>query len=264
MLDNKLWIYSYRMGSESAIALADALDVYIIKHENSTFRGEAGKYILNWGAGTGVFNAKAGGATIFNTPQQIDLAVNKLDFFKGCLGLEAPRLPFWTTAKNQAEAWLSAGHVVIARTKLEAAKGQGLVVCKNPLDIPDAKLYTVKVSSTEEYRVYMFNGEVLDARVKLLAQNKQPDSDGMRYGEQYEFCPLRRELPEDVKEQARRAIKKTGLLTGGVDVLFDSTTETATVLEVNTAPYVGEGTAEKYAEALKTYIRDLERTRRAA
>lgn len=265
-IDNKLWIFAYSMASKSAAELADTLDCWILKHKGSAFEGEAGRYILNWGAGTDVFNARVGDATVLNTPAQIDLAVNKLDFFKGMgKGDASPRLPSWTSQKARAQGWMDCGKTVIARTKLEGAKGEGLVVCKEGVDIPDASLYTMKVESTHEFRVYMFNGEAIDIREKKLAEGQQPDPNDMRYAEdKYEFCPVRDEVPQDVYNQACLAIRKTGLLTGGVDVLWNAENQRATVLEVNTAPYLGENTAAKYAKAIKAHITNLEAKRRAA
>ena len=253
-LEDKLWIWSYKMSSKSALAMADALDIWMIKHEGSQWKGSTGRYVLNWGAGTGVFNLPLGNAKLLNTPHQVDLAVNKLDFFKACLGDKAPRLPFWTTSPEQAKAWLYNGLTVIARTKLEGAKGDGLVVMKKSLDFVKASLYTVRTPSSGEYRVYMFNGEVLDARVKLLAEGAEEHPDGMRHEDKYEYCKLQEPLPDDVGAQAKLAIAKVGLFTGGVDVLYDEGTKLATVLEVNSAPYIGQGTAEKYALSFQDYF----------
>jgi len=255
-LEDRLWIWPYKMKSKSALAMADGLDIWMIKHEGSKWKGSTGRYVLNWGAGTGVFNLDIGNAKLLNTPHQIDLAVNKLDFFRACLGDKAPRLPFWTTSQQQAKAWLSNGLVVIARTKVEGAKGSGIVVMKKSLDFVPAPLYTVRTPSSGEYRVYMFNGEVLDYRVKLLAKGAEEHPDGMRYEDKYEYCkPKSTEaLPGDISHQAKLAIAKIGLFTGGVDVLYDDTTGLATVLEINSAPYIGKGTADKYAEAFKDYF----------
>lgn len=254
-LEDKLWIYAYKMGSKSARALADACDTWIIKHEGSKWKGSTGRFVLNWGAGTGVFNLTVGNAKLLNTPHQVDLAVNKFDFFKACMGDKTPRLPFWTTNSEQAKAWISNGLTVIARTKLEGMKGDGLVVLKKGVDFVKANLYTVKTPSTDEYRVYMFNGEVLDARVKVLAEGAEENPDGMRHEDKYEYCKFDYPVPDDVAEQAKLAIAKVGLFTGGVDVLWDATgTGLATVLEINSAPYIGGDTADKYAASFKDYF----------
>lgn len=259
-LDKRLYVFGYKMGSKSAAALAEELDVWIIKHEDSEWVGSPSKNVINWGAGTGVFNADLRGARVFNTPGQIDTAVNKLDFFRAMRGKDAPRVPFWTQNNDTALGWLYAGYSVLARTKLEGMKGSGMVCMNSPVDFTTAPLYTVKVNSTHEYRVYMFNGEVLDARIKLLSNGQQGNPDNLRHEEKYEFCqlngsstPLGR-LPEDVAVQAKKCIRKIGLMTGGVDVLWDNNTGQAFCLEINTAPYIGSGTAKKYADAFKEYL----------
>lgn len=254
-LEDVLWIFPYKAGSKSALALAEELDVWCLKHEGSTFKGGNDKFVLNWGAGTGVFNAKLNGAKLLNTTAQVDVAVNKLDFFRVMRGDKAPRVPFWTQNREMALGWLWGGYQVVARTKLEGCKGAGVVVLHDPTEIIEAPLYTLLEASTEEYRVYLFNGKVLDSRIKLLEDGHEADPDGMRYHEdKYKYCKLSQPLPEDVALQAERCIQKIGLLTGGVDVLWDANSGKAFVLECNSAPYLGGDTAEKYAVAIKEYI----------
>lgn len=252
-LDEKLWLFSYSLKSESAKLLADKLDVWIIKHEGSNYRGKNGQFIFNWGAGTGVYNAKTGGATLLNPPNLVDVAVNKLEFFQAMIGKDSPRLPFWTSSKNMARMWLEGGHTVVARTRLEGAKGNGLVVLKNPLDFVEASLYTLKVNNIREYRVYMWNDEVLDARVKTLEKAKIAKQDGMLTGEDVQFVQIPLEdVPEDVKVQARKAARKLKLTTQGLDIVWDG--NWAWVLESNSAPYLGIQTANKYVEKIKKLV----------
>ena len=78
----------------------------------------------------------------------------------------------------------------------------------------------------------------------------------MRYGDQYEFCQLDGKVPDDVSTQAEKCIKKLGLFTGGVDVLWDAKQGKAYVLEVNSSPYLGGRTAEKYALAMRKYLEE--------
>ena len=253
-LDERLWVFGYKMASESAKLLAEKLDVWMIRHEGSTWHGKKGQYVLNWGAGTGVYCAHTGYATILNRPELIDIAVNKWSFFRRMRGDNAPRCPFWTTDQEQAKAWLAGGETLVARTRLEGAKGDGIVVINKPVDFVPAPLYTIKVDIQSEYRVYMFDGDVIDVRQKLLAKNGIPDPNGMRYGEQYEFCQMQdlNEMPADCWTQAKRAINKLGLFTCGLDVIWDG--KKAWVLEANSAPYLGEKTAIKYANAIKKYV----------
>lgn len=257
MLDKTLWIFAYKMASKSAKLLAQELDVFQIRHEKSDWHGKPDRFVLNWGAGTGVFTPDVKGATVWNTPHQIDLAVNKLDFFRAMgEGPDSPRVPWWTSEKAVAKRWLNEGKEVVARTELEGCKGSGLVLMKKPLDFVDARLYTIKERSTAEYRVYMFDGKVIDSRIKCLIRGQKANPDGMRYHEEtYEFCRHGDALPRDVARQAEKAIKKIGLMTGGVDVLWDANVGEAVVLEVNTAPFIGGQTAERYATAIKKYLK---------
>lgn len=254
MLDDKLWIFAYKMGSESAKALAEKLDVWIIKHEGSTFTGKKGRFILNWGAGTGVYNAKTGLAKLLNPPHLIDVAVNKRDFFDQMEGDNSPRIPHWTTSSKKAQAWLAMGYEVVARKYVEGAKGEGIVLMKKPLDFIPCPLYTIKVGNVNEYRVYMWNDEVLDVRIKLCNKDKKPDPDNMKYGEQYEFCELDdiNEMPADCFTQAKLAARRLGLTTAGLDVVWDG--RQAFVLEANTAPYLGARTVAKYSKKLKELV----------
>lgn len=246
-IDEKLWLFPYAGYSESAKLLAEKADIWMIKHEGSKFVGKPGQFILNWGAGTGVYCAKTGQATLLNPPELIDIAVNKRDWFEQMNRRNGPRVPMWTTSKRTALGWLEDGETVVCRTKLEGAKGAGIVVAKKPLDIVDARLYTIKVGNLKEYRVYMFNDEVLDYRLK-----RGKPTDGMMIGDDIEFVMTDEPLPEDVKTQAQKAARCLKLTTQGIDVIWDG--EQAFVLETNTAPYLGIQTAKKYAARLKQFV----------
>lgn len=246
-IDEKLWLFPYAGYSESAKLLAEKADIWMIKHEGSKFQGKAGQFILNWGAGTGVYNAKTGEATLLNPPQLIDIAVNKLDWFEQMHRRGGPRVPDWTTSIKTAHGWIEGGETVVCRTKLEGCKGAGIVVAKKDLDIVRAPLYTIKVGNKSEYRVYMFNDEVLDYRLK-----KGKPTEGMMVGDDIEFVIDERPLPEDVATQAVKAAKCLKLTTQGIDVVYDG--EKAYVLETNTAPYLGIQTAKKYAARLQQLV----------
>lgn len=251
-LSNRLSIFAYANYSESAKLLAEKTDVWMIKHEGSTFKGKQGSFILNWGAGTGVYNAKTGDATLLNPPEVIDVAVNKLAYFDQMDGPRGPRTPYWTTSKRTVKQWLEDGEVVVARTRLEGCKGDGIVVMKKPLDFVPAPLYTVKVDNVAEYRVYMFNDEVLDYRRK---QGKAKDD--MLVGDGIEFVIDNNELPPDVIVQVQKAAKRLKLTTQGLDIIWDG--KKAYVLETNTAPYLGIQVANKYAKRLEKFVQEQDK-----
>lgn len=258
-LDEILWVFGYKPGSKSARALADALDVWMLKHEGSKFRGKHGQYIINWGAGTGVFNARVGDAKVLNPPAAIDRNVNKISFLYDMSSRNGPRCPSWTESENIAYRWLVDGNPIVARTRVEGHDGQGLILMKKPLDFVHAPLYTVKVDSVAEYRLYMFGNEIIDARVKTFALGKRPEpEDKIRIGDDWVYNPIKvQNLPADVAVQAAKAMPRTGLLYGGLDVIVDKD-GLAYILEMNTAPYLGRTTAAKYAAKFKDYVETAE------
>lgn len=251
-----LWIYPYKPTSKSALVLANELDTYCIKHEGSKFAGKEDQIILNWGAGTGVFNVKIGQASLLNSPKSVDRCINKISFLYDMHNSdEEPRIPAFTERQSRAKKWLEEGLTVIARTKIEGAKGAGLVVMHSPSEFVEASLYTVKVSSTHEYRIYMFGDRPIDVRIKKAEKDKT-DLDQMRHN--YLFSRLDgglSKVPEDVLTQAVKAMRSINLFTGGLDILYDASTNKATILEMNTAPYLGGGTAEKYADAFTEWLK---------
>jgi glutathione synthase/RimK-type ligase-like ATP-grasp enzyme len=246
-IDDKLWMFAYKNVSESAKLLAEKADIWMIKHEGSNFKGKPGQFILNWGAGTGVYTAATGGAVLLNPPQLIDIAVSKLEWFEQMHRKGGPRVPEWTTSIRTARGWIEDGETVVCRTQLEGCKGAGIVVAKKDVDIVRSPLYTIKVDNAKEYRVYMFNDEVLDFRIK-----KGKPTNGMMIGDDIEFVMTDELPPDDVILQARKAARCLKLTTQGVDVVWDG--EKAYVLETNTAPYLGIQTAKKYAARLTKMV----------
>lgn len=252
MSDNRIWIYPYNMTSEGAKLLAQKLDCLRIKTEGSDFRGKAGQFVLGWGAGTGVYNpSRTGAATLLNPPKLIDIAINKIKFFDQMDGPDGPRTPYYTTNPKMAKVWLDGGNTIVAREQVEGAKGNGIKVINNPLDFIHAPLYTVRVENpVAEYRVYMWQDEVVDIRIKRGKYRR----DGMLVGDDVEFIIMddMNDAPADVWTQAKKAARKLPLATQGLDVIWDG--HKAYVLESNTAPYLGIQTANKYAARIKQFL----------
>lgn len=249
-LMRRLWVYPYKTGSEMAKMIADYCGVLQIKKQNSEFEGKEGQFILNWGAGSGNYNANTGKATLLNPPELVDIAINKVSYFEHMVGPGGPRVPYWTTNQQVAKWWLKEGREVIARTKIDGARGDGIIVMKKPLDFVWAPLYTIKVGNVvHEYRVYMFGDQMIDYRIK---EGKKVD--GMFVGINAEFTIPDAAIPVDVALQAKRASRKLPLILQGLDIIWDG--ERAWVLETNTAPWLGTRIASRYAKALNDYIEE--------
>lgn len=247
-------IYPYKMGSVPAKELAERLGVKRLKHKGSTFKGSPDKVVLNWGASK-IDNPEILKCKIINHPDAVKFASNKLNFFKANAVEDGARIPPFTEDGAFVKEQLAKGQVVIARTVLNGNSGQGIVVMENPEDFVEAPLYTLYVSKKQEYRVHVFNGEVLDIQRKARRKDVPDDQVNWKIrNHDNGFIFARGEalgvVPQDVLDQAKRAVVKCNLDFGAVDVIFNDREQKAFVLEVNTAPGLSGSTLDNYVEAL--------------
>lgn len=172
------------------------------------------------------------------------------------------RVPEFTTDKRTAVDWLARGNVVIARTILNGNSGAGIVLIepKELLDmgynLVDAPLYVKYVPKKQEYRVHVFQGQVVDVQRKARRQDVADDQINWRIrNHDNGFIFARGEalgdVPEDVLEQAVKAAAGVGLDFGAVDVIFNDKQQQAYVLEINTAPGLSGSTLDGYVNRFK-------------
>ena len=125
-------------------------------------------------------------------------------------------------------------------------------------NIPPAPLYTKGVNNAGEYRVHVFNGDVILYQKKsrrvdedgnvVTADGEQADIRNLASNWVYRTGNLRR--LERVEQLAVQAIVALQLDFGAVDILMDNNGDVF-VLEVNTAPGLGnEETITAYVNAL--------------
>ena len=188
---------------------------------------------------------------LLNNTEAVAKASNKLRFFEAVS--EAVSVPPFTTSKEVAKEWAAAGKTVICRTLLNGHSGAGIVLADKPEDVVKAPLYTEYVPKKEEYRVHVFNGEVIHASRK--ARKKEVPAEEVNWkvrnhGNGFIFQHENFELPEDCAVQSLKAIKEIGLDFGAVDVIWNDKQQKAYVLEVNTAPGIEGVTLERYVEAI--------------
>jgi len=248
-------IYPYKEGSRSAKDLAGGLGAKRIKHEGSKFKGRAGKVVINWGSSK--LPAELTKCRVINKPEAVATAANKLSFFAAIV--EHASVPNYTTKRDEALAWVREGKVVVARTILNGNSGAGIVLVEEEADIVDAPLYTEYVPKKQEYRVHVFNGEVIDVQRK--ARKKEvADEDvnwkirNMANGFIFARDEALGDVPADVLEQAKLAVVGLGLEFGAADVIFNDKQQRAFVLEVNTAPGLSGTTLDNYVKAFKELV----------
>lgn len=245
-------IFPYKAGSASAKALAEALGVKRIKEKGSKFKGAAHKLIINWGCSK--LPAELLKCRVLNSPESVSKASCKLASFKA-MHEAGVSIPHFTESKQEASKAIQEGKTYVARTVLRGHSGVGIVILEDK--IVDAPLYVEYVPKKEEYRIHVFNGEVVDIQRKARKKDVPDDqvnwkvrnlANGFIFARGEEVLGA---IPEDVLVQAKRAVASLGLDFGAADVIYNDKQKKAYVLEVNTAPGLSGSTLEGYVERLK-------------
>ena len=220
--------------------------------------------VLNWGRSVWpVWTEEAldGGVSFINQPSAIAKAVNKTVCFKylddGCV-----RTLRHTTSREEAER-LAESDPVFCRTLISASQGKGIVIARNPSEVVEAPLYTMGYPKTDEFRIHVFNGEVIDRTQKKRRSLEKLIELGLTYNGNIRnmangsvFC--RHDIFEhnDLDQLGIDAVKALGLDFGGVDIMAiikDGELLSSVVCEVNTAPQLQGTTMTRYVEAINKF-----------
>ena len=281
------YIYSYNNASASARALRDALGARLIKSNNSRYRKRGGHVVINWGKTT-----PPDYEVDLNQPDRVAVASNKLSALEALQEAGVSHVPF-TTSRLEAESWIVNGAKVFVRSVLNGHSGEGITVANANNDIsflgsiseqlseegwdylaemvdneadnlfeslPEAPLYTHGLQNHGEYRVHVFNGEVILYQKKsrrvdddgnvITADGEHADVRNLTSNWIYRTGDLRR--LERIEHLAVDAVAALGLDFGAVDIIKDENGNVF-VLEVNTAPGLGNtATLEAYVNAFNS------------
>lgn len=246
----------YNPASASVKLLREALEAKGIKHlgikrENSKYKYRNGDRVINWGCSTPL--AHLGGVPIINCFPAVGVASNKLSFFtKSSIADDAPRLPPWTTDPAVVTSWLQEGFTVCARKSLTGHSAAGLVIfdAMSP-EVPEAPLYTRYVKKKDEYRIHIFDGQIIDVQRKALREGvENPNWKIRNAANGFVYVRGNVEAPEDVITQASKAMNSIGLDFGAVDVIWNEHEQQAYVLEINSAPGLAGTTVTNYVEEI--------------
>lgn len=161
--------------------------------------------------------------------------------------------PDFTADLNEANQWVQAGRLVFGRNG-NHEKGLDIVAPDSP-EWAKKDFWTTVIPAEREYRIHIFDGQLIHQSLKELNPNARPSrTDGLPirntstgYSYNHNFNP-----PVAAVELAKRAVDELGYLWGAVDILEDKAGGSY-VLEVNSAPGMGDPTAIAYADAIKRY-----------
>jgi glutathione synthase/RimK-type ligase-like ATP-grasp enzyme len=257
-----LKILPYKMGSESAKALAQTLDVLRV-FPDGDFVPKSFTTIMNWGySGTPVWmsRAEARSVKILNKPTAVNVAANKLSALQA-LQRAGVRVPEFTTDFNVASRWLNSGATVFERHDLRGNSGAGIRVVNLDDDevesrLTSAPLYTKFLNKTAEFRVHVFNGQVIDYVQKKRLPTERRGDNYNKYISSVDFGWVfsRTDVSNipDVRNAAISAVRVLGLDFGAVDVVYYE--GVPYVLEVNTSPGLKGHTLVCYCNAIRRFL----------
>ncbi len=248
-------MHAYKNGSESAKALRDALGIKMLLQKGGKWHGKQGDKVINWGSSTA--HPNLGAASYVNTPEAVRRAANKLitqQRFDATPAMAAYTLPF-TTERITANEWIERGNTVVCRQKLTGNSGEGIVIAEKAEDLVDAPLYTLYKKKKDEYRVHVFDGEIIDVQRK--ARKREVEDENVNWKVRNldgGFIFARNDVvaPLPVRQAAIEAVKALGLVHGAVDIGHGR--HGTFVYEVNTACGLAGSTLVTYAKAFANYL----------
>ncbi len=254
-----LFIYPYKGGSASVLALSEEIGAKRIRRNGSRFKGDQEKKVINWGCSE--LPDEVNLCNVLNKPDAVGKASNKLTFFNAVVSFNNESYvqyinhPTFTTDKREAERWLECGHKVVERHKLTGHSGEGIKIKQKGDLLEDCPLYVLYIKKKSEWRIHVLDGEVVDIQRK--ARDRSVPDEQVNWlvrNHANGFIFARNEgveVPPSVLTQAIITVKALGLDFGAVDIIYNERGNDAFVLEVNTAPGLTGSTLTGYAERFK-------------
>lgn len=241
----RILIAPYKIGSESAKSLGRGLSALRTK---ATKRLKRDVILVNWGRSDLVVRGQP--MRVLNKPINVGLATNKLKTFERLTARGIQTVP-WTIDRNVAKRWSDLGATVYARTILNGHSGAGIILTHPGDRLGFAPLYTKGILKAHEYRVHVFQNEVLDFS-KKKRRNDATNNDFIRnLSNGWVFCREGVALPDKVRTIALNALSAIGLDFGAIDILYKERENNAYVLEINTSPGLQGTTLNRYVNKFK-------------
>lgn len=241
-MDNFL-VYS----SESSVtgkALGEALEI----PHGSHIPSDPINILIRWGSRATVDPYPV---RVINKLKALKLASNKLESLVSLdnAGIRVP--PFGGSPK---------GFPCLGR-KEHHTQGNDIVLCMQQNDVKSALdngclYFTNYIPTKAEYRVHVFNGEII--KISQKVEDEESDEPNVvpwirNHGHGHIFVNPRRTLSSSDSSLAIEAVTNLGLNFGAVDLIV-SDDGFPYVLEVNTAPALGDNSLDVYVNKFKEIL----------
>ena len=141
---------------------------------------------------------------------------------------------------------------VVARKLIHASEGKGITIFVKGETPPAAPLYTEYIPKKKEFRVHVWNGEVIDVteKRKRTGYTQERNTQIRNTANGYVFCRSDVVEPDGLRALALRAVASLGRSYGAVDCIYNAKRNECFVLEVNSKPGMEGLTVERYANAI--------------
>jgi hypothetical protein len=246
----RLKVFPYKIGSQSAKVLANALHV---KRVQDTYEPRRNDVIINWGRSSPVRYVRTD--LDLNKHEAIAIASNKLRTFETLAAAGFEALPIWCSGIMQACNWIEDGHKVYCRTNLTGHSGSGIVIASSVDQLVGARLYTQATKHKYEFRVHVFKDKVIDVQQKRRRLDYNGPDTGIRnHSNGYIYARSTVDYPDELLSSSIKAVQLLGLDFGAVDIGYRERDNKVFVFEINTAPGLVGTTLDKYASTFKEYI----------
>ena len=253
-------LYRNERATTGGRALARAAGL-IVLNRGSTWRGRPQDVIVNWGAADDHLGEPRR-CRWLNHPDAVARAVDKIETLKALDAANVPTLE-WTTQLEEASRWHEEDGIVIGRRLLCASAGKGIIVCKRneeghpghlPSDFPRTPLWTRYFKGSDEFRIHVAGGKVIDRQQKRRRLDEDGNHDATNEVRNLDngwvFCRDEVEQIEMADSAACAAVAGLGLDFGAVDLKVNAQRTRVGVLEVNTAPGLEGTSLQVYARAI--------------
>lgn len=235
-------------GRISGPLLADALAIPAVRHSKADTIPE-GADLIRWGSAAAVNQP----ARQHNSRASLSRYKNRLQHLETMRDGEVPLPPFGTYPGE----FMDAEGDILARDFAHGRQnshGRGITIYSYNNVLPGHDMYMALMPKDRQFRVHvMLTGEeTQNTRTRELVPSG-PNPEQQRsvpvwnLATGFTYRVVQGERPKGVIPAAVRAVRALGLDFGAVDVIW-SEEYGASVLEVNSAPGLGEATLEWYAE----------------
>lgn len=227
-----------------------------LRTEGSKFAPRQRHIVVNWGCSR-TPHWMAPNVRIFNRPEAVAKATDKLETFKAFQQAEFTHVPEWTVSRETAVAWLQEKSTVVCRTVLNGHSGRGIVLADSEDQLVNAPLYVKYVKKLKEFRVHVAFNNVFDVQEKRRRSEAAADADNRIRNHHTGWVYCREEIlePTDLRQIAQSALAALGLDFGAVDIIWNQKQDRCYVLEVNTACGLEGTTLVNYVNLLKEHAK---------